>query len=103
IPTHTMNATAVHRFVLSTAADAEAPAKYGSPPLKPFQPNHSRPAPMATIDVVRGIDLAVALQPWPDDRRGDEARDARGHVDDVAAREVDRTLLGEEAAAPEAE
>ena len=26
-------------FVLTTAAEAEAPAKYGSPPLKPFQPS----------------------------------------------------------------
>ncbi len=41
-------ATAVARLVLSTAAAASAPAKYGSPPLKPFQPSHKMPAPTAT-------------------------------------------------------
>ena len=41
-------ATAVARLVLSTAAAASAPAKYGSPPLKPFQPSHRMPAPTAT-------------------------------------------------------
>jgi hypothetical protein len=38
---HTSSATAVAMFVLSTAAPASALAKYGSPPLKPFQPSHS--------------------------------------------------------------
>ena len=46
--TQTSNAVAVHRFVLSTAAAALAPAKYESPPLKPFQPSQSIPAPTAT-------------------------------------------------------
>src|ERR1700685_2115486 len=41
----TSSATAVAMFVLSTAAAASALAKYGSPPLKPFQPSHSSPAP----------------------------------------------------------
>ena len=41
-------ATAVARLVLTTAAVASAPAKYGSPPLKPFQPSHRMPAPTAT-------------------------------------------------------
>ena len=41
-------ATAVARLVLTTAAAASAPAKYGSPPLKPFQPSHRMPAPTAT-------------------------------------------------------
>jgi hypothetical protein len=53
--------------------------------------------------VVRGIDLAVALQPRPDHRRRDEAGDPGGEVDDVAARVVDRALLSEEAAAPDHE
>ena len=44
----TSMATAVARLVLSTAAAASAPAKYGSPPLKPFQPSHRMPAPTAT-------------------------------------------------------
>ena len=30
------------------AAAASEPAKYGSPPLKPFQPSHRMPAPTAT-------------------------------------------------------
>jgi len=41
-------ATAVARLVLTTAAAASEPAKYGSPPLKPFQPSHRMPAPTAT-------------------------------------------------------
>src|SRR5947209_13658075 len=39
--TQVSNAAAAHRLVLMTAVDALAPAKYGSPPLKPFQPSHS--------------------------------------------------------------
>ena len=41
-------ATAVARLVLMMAAAALEPAKYGSPPLKPFQPSHRMPAPTAT-------------------------------------------------------
>ena len=41
-------ATAVARLVLSTAAAASTPAKYGSPPLNPFQPSHRMPAPTDT-------------------------------------------------------
>ena len=41
-------ATAVARLVLRMAAAASEPAKYGSPPLKPFQPSHRMPAPTAT-------------------------------------------------------
>ena len=41
-------AMAVARLVLRMAAEASAPAKYGSPPLKPFQPSHRMPAPTAT-------------------------------------------------------
>ena len=44
----TIMATAVARLVLMTAAAASEPAKYGSPPLKPFQPSHRMPAPTAT-------------------------------------------------------
>ena len=92
----------MHRFVLSTAAEADAPAKYGSPPLKPFQPSHSSPAPTATIgDVVRRVDLAVSLQSRADHRRGDEPRDAGREVDHVTAGVVDRAVVGEEAAAPD--
>ena len=45
--TQVSNATAVARLVLSTASDASAPEKYGSPPLNPFQPSHRMPAPTA--------------------------------------------------------
>jgi hypothetical protein len=48
-------ATAVARLVLTMAAPASEPAKYGSPPLKPFQPSHSRPAPTATNSRLLGI------------------------------------------------
>src|ERR1700738_3328222 len=47
--TQVSSATAVHRLVLSTASDALVPAKYGSPPLNPFQPSHRMPAPTAAI------------------------------------------------------
>src|SRR5215469_4553270 len=63
--THTRNATAVARLVLSTAAAAEFAAEYGSPPLKPFQPNHRRPAPTATIATLFGASISRSL--W---RRG---------------------------------
>ena len=86
-------ATAVARLVLTIAAAASAPAKYGSPPLKPFQPSHRMPALTATnMQVVRDGALAVALEPGLDHRRGDEARGARGQVDDVAAGEVQGAL-----------
>src|SRR6201981_826289 len=45
--TQVSNAQAVARLVFSTASDASAPEKYGSPPLNPFQPNHRTPAPTA--------------------------------------------------------
>ena len=51
----TIMATAVARLVLTTAAPASAPAKYGSPPLKPFQPSHRMPAPTATNIRLFGI------------------------------------------------
>src|SRR5450755_3849436 len=44
----TIMAVAVATLVLMTAAAESAPAKYGSPPLKPFQPSHRIPAPTAT-------------------------------------------------------
>src|SRR6478735_718274 len=48
--TQVSSATAVARLVLITASDALAPEKYGSPPLKPFQPSHKMPAPAAAIN-----------------------------------------------------
>ena len=50
-------ATAVARLVLTTAAVASAPAKYGSPPLKPFQPSHRMPAPTAMNSRLFGTGL----------------------------------------------
>ena len=46
--TQVSRAAAVAIFVFMTAAAASALAKYGSPPLKPFQPSQTIPAPMAT-------------------------------------------------------
>src|ERR1035441_10179431 len=45
---------AVARLVLTTAAAASAPAYYGSPPLKPFQPSHRMPAPTAAMTRLLG-------------------------------------------------
>ncbi len=39
----------MQRLVLSTEAEATDSALYQSPPLKPFQPIQSKPAPTATI------------------------------------------------------
>ena len=44
--TQVSRAAAVARLVLTMAAAASALAKYGSPPLKPFHPSHTMPAPM---------------------------------------------------------
>ena len=70
------SATAVAMLVLSTAAPASALAKYGSPPLKPFQPSHSSPAPGERHDqVVRFEVLSIFKQARADHRRSDEAGD----------------------------
>ncbi len=54
-------AQAVARLVLTTAAVASAPAKYGSPPLKPFQPSHRIPAPTATNSRLFGTAFSRSL------------------------------------------
>src|ERR1700722_17458630 len=54
ISVHTSRATAVQVLVLSTAAPASALAKYGSPPLKPFQPSHRMPAPTSVTSRLLG-------------------------------------------------
>ena len=51
---HTSNDTQVHKLVLTIAAAASALAKYGSPPLKPFQPSHRMPAPANAISKLFG-------------------------------------------------
>ena len=77
---------------------------YGSPPLKPFQPSHSKPAPTATIATLFGASISRSrCESRPDHRRCDEARDAGRQVDHVTAGEVDRAVMGEEAAAPHQE
>ena len=80
-----LNTTAVATFVFRTAEEASAPALYGSPPLKPFQPSHRSPAPMATIARLLGrVDLTVTCEPGADHPCGDEARDAGREMNDVA-------------------
>ena len=56
--TQVSRATAVARLVLITAVAASALEKYGSPPLKPFQPSHRMPAPIATMVRLCGTNLA---------------------------------------------
>ena len=53
--------------------------------------------------VVRSVDLAVALEARPDHRCCDEPRDPGREMDHVAAGEVEGALLGEVAAAPDQE
>ena len=48
----------MHRLVFSTAAAADMFDAYGSPPLKPFQPSHSNPAPTATIATLFGASIS---------------------------------------------
>ena len=78
--------------------------RIGSPPLKPFQPSHSRPgADRDHQQVVGRVDLSISLQPRPDHRRRHEAGDAGREVDDVATGVVQRAVVAEEAAAPDQE
>src|SRR5215469_15709627 len=89
-------ATAVARLVLITAAAASAPAKYGSPPLKPFQPSQDAGSHGDEQQVVRDSLLPVTSQPRADHRRSHEARHARGEMDHVATAEVQGALTGPE-------
>ena len=89
---------------MSTAAEAISPAlvpvtAVEAVPAHPEQAGADRDH----RQVVRRVDLAVALQARSDHRSRDEAGDAGGEVDHVAAGEVDRALLGEVAAAPDQE
>src|ERR1700760_605319 len=97
-------ATAVATLVLTTAAEASAPAKYGSPAVKPFppQPQDARTG-RDEDEVVRYRPFPVAGQPGPDDRGGDKARGAGGQVDDVPTGEVERALAGPVTATPDHE
>src|SRR5215475_7803847 len=70
---HVSMATAAARLVLSTAAAASAPAKYGSPPLNPFQPSHRMPAPTETSSRLLGT-------PW------DRSRLSRGPITAAATK-----------------
>ena len=84
------SAVAVQRWVLSTAADASALAKYGSPPLKPLQPSQSSPPPATASMMLLGVLFWRSLSMrGPMHRCGDERRDRRGDVDDVATAVVD--------------
>src|SRR5580693_7949742 len=58
ISVQTSRPTAVAVLVLSTAAPASALAKYGSPPLKPFQPIHRMPAPTSVTSRLFGGKLS---------------------------------------------
>ena len=91
-------------FVLRTAAPASAFAKYGSPPLKPFQPSHSMPAPASAMMKLFGSKSSrSSSRSRTDDRRRDEARNAGRQMDDVTAGVVDGAHLREPTAAPEHE
>ena len=100
--TQVSSAETVARFVLTTAVDASALAKYGSPPLNPFQPSHTMPAPIETSGRLCGRKRCpVAGQSRADHPGGDEPAGASGEVDDVTAGVVDRALVRPVAAAPD--
>ena len=56
--TQISRAETVARLVLMTAVAASALAKYGSPPLNPFQPSQTMPAPIATSGRLCGMNRA---------------------------------------------
>ncbi len=56
--TQTSRAETVARLVLTTAVAASALAKYGSPPLNPFHPSQTMPAPIETRGRLWGMNLA---------------------------------------------
>src|ERR1700693_4785845 len=96
------SAVAVQRWVLSTAAEASALAKYGSPPLKPLQPSQSRPPPAtASMMLLEALCGGRRRHRGATPPRRHEGRGRRGHVDHVAAAVVDRAEAAEPAAAPE--
>ncbi len=77
---------------------------YQSPPLKPFQPIQSRPAPTATIARLFGASTSRSrCSRGPITQAATKPGDAGGEVDHVTTGEVDRALLGEEATAPDQE
>src|ERR1700733_7208977 len=88
----TSSATAVAVLVLSTAAPASALAKYGSPPLKPFQPIHRMPAPTRVTSKLFGGKWSRAA--W---RRG---RRTRGAVNPEAPARKGITYPPEKSATP---
>ena len=85
------SAVAVQRCVLSTAAEASALAKYGSPPLNPLQPSQSRPPPaMASMMLLGALCCRSFSRRGPSTAGRNEGRDRGGDVDDVATAVVDR-------------
>ena len=95
---------AVARLVLTTA-----PAASGSGVVRvttveavPAEPQDAG-ADRRHDQVVGQEVLSVSEEPGPEDPGGHETGDTGRHVDDVPAREVERTLLGEVAAAPQQE
>ena len=89
--------------VLTKACAATPLAASAEPPLKPNQPNHSRPVPSATKAMLCGMLRSPGpnLRAADDEDRG-EGGDAGADVHDDAAGEVEaRPSCGEEAAAPD--
>ena len=86
-------------LVVAKASAAGPLAASAEPALKPNQPNHSMPVPSSTngmlagvVRLLRQVDLAAA-----EDHRAGQRREARRHVHDRAAREVEHAPLCEEA------
>ena len=81
-------------LVLRNARAASGLALSALPALKPNHPVHSRPgADQAERQAVRRHRLLAEAAALAEHDRGDERREAARHVDDQAAREVDRARL----------
>ena len=95
---------AVARLVLTTAAAASGPGvvRVTTVEAVPAQPQDAG-ADRRHDQVVGKEVLSVPQQPGPEDPGGHEAGHTGRHVDDVPTGEVERSLLGEVATAPEQE
>ena len=86
--------------VFVNASTLGLPVENPLPPLKPNQPNHSRPGAEQHVDrVVRQQRLAPVVLARADDQRRGQRREAGAHLDRDAAGEVERPARLQPAAA----
>ena len=95
-----ISAAAGQSSVFVNASTLFWPVPKPLPPLKPNQPNHSRPGAQQHVDgVVRQQRLAPVVLARPHHKRSRQRREARGHLDGDAAGEVQRAAVEQPAGA----